>query len=230
MSVTAIGLYVAKKYVVLEMLKTIEKTKGNRYERLDMVSLINETYEYVMAFTVFFSTIKFSKLISFHKAFMQISATIKLCFSGLSTFVVEFSIVFGGFSAFFFFALKNDLENFRDFIRTLENTLAMSIGKFNFGALREADEMSAWIFFAFSIVVNMILINMMMAIINLAFEEIKSNKSDFQNKFELVDYVKRSAKEMIGTQIAEPIVPIYTDGNTPEGEEEVDEATGNSIL
>ena len=52
---------------------------------------------------------------------------------------------------------------------------------------------------------------MMMAIINLAFEEIKSNKSDFQNKFELVDYVKRTTKEMIGTRIAEPIVPVYSD-------------------
>ncbi len=58
--------------------------------------------------------------------------------------------MFGGFSAFFFFVLKNDLENFRDFLRTTENTLAMSIGKFNFAALRTADEMAAWIFFVFS--------------------------------------------------------------------------------
>ena len=64
----------------------------------------------------------------------------------------------------------------------------------------------------------MILINMMMAIINLAFEEIKSNKSDFQNKFELVDYVKRSTKEMIGTRIAEPIVPIYVDKDDKSAE------------
>lgn len=54
----------------------------------------------------------------------------------------------------------------------------------------------------------MILINMMMAIINLAFEEIKSNAADYQNKFELVDYVKRTTKEMVGTQIAKPIVPM----------------------
>ena len=58
------------------------------------------------------------------------------------------------------------------------------------------------------VVVNMILINMMMAIINLAFEEIKSNAADYQNKFELVDYVKRTTKEMVGTQIAKPIVPM----------------------
>ena len=78
--------------------------------------------------------------------------------------------------------------------------------------------MAAWIFFVFSICVNMILINMMMAIINLAFEEIKSNKSDFQNKFELVDYVKRTTKEMIGFRIAEPIVPVYVDKKDNEGD------------
>ena len=76
--------------------------------------------------------------------------------------------------------------------------------------------------------VNMILINMMMAIINLAFEEIKANKDDFQNKFELVDYVKRTTKEMVGTQIAEPIVPKYQDevGEDPLDEELEDEANG----
>lgn len=134
----------------MEMNKEIEETKGNVYIRLTVPSLINEIYEQVMAFTIFFSTLKFSKQISFHKAFMQISATIRLCFIGLSTFVVEFAIVFCAFSGFFFFVLKNDLENFRDFTRTLMNTMAMSIGKFNFGALRAADEMAAWIFFVFS--------------------------------------------------------------------------------
>ena len=44
----------------------------------------------------------------------------------------------------------NDLENFRDPLRTFENTIAMSIGKFNFSALREADTLAAWIFFVFS--------------------------------------------------------------------------------
>ena len=68
----------------------------------------------------------------------------------MSTFIIEFTIVFGAFCSFFYFVLKNDLENFRDFIRTVENTMAMSIGKFNFGALRSADEMAAWIFFVFS--------------------------------------------------------------------------------
>ena len=72
----------------------------------------------------------------------------------------------------------------------------------------------------------MILINMMMAIINLAFEEIKSNTSDYQNKFEFVDYVKRTTKEMVGFNVADPIVPIYSDQKSQEDEELLDEASG----
>ena len=128
----------------------IFETRGNSYVGMDEVATFNSLYQTVLSITVFTSTLKFCKMLSFHKAFMQISATIKLCFSGLSTFVVEFLIVFCAFCSFFFFVLKNDLENFRDFLRTFENTLAMSIGKFNFSALREADTLAAWIFFVFS--------------------------------------------------------------------------------
>ena len=65
---------------------------------------------------------------------------------------------------------------------------------------------------------------MMMAIINLAFEEIKANKSDFQSKFALVDYVKRTTREMIGLNIAEPIVPVYVGDEADQENEEEDEA------
>ena len=51
-----------------------------------------------------------------------------------------------------------------------------------------------------SVVVNMILINMMMAIINIAFEEIKEQKDAYTNKFEIVEYIKRSVREITGTE------------------------------
>jgi len=51
---------------------------------------------------------------------------------------------------FFYFVLKDAMEDFRDFSHALENTLAMSIGKFNFASLKAADEMAAWIFFVFA--------------------------------------------------------------------------------
>jgi hypothetical protein len=148
--VVALGLYLLRFYVVKEMMKKIKETRGNEYIRLTYPAMINQYYEYALAIVVFTSTIKILKLISFHRAFVQISATLDLVFIGLADFFVEFSIVFVAFSNFFFFVLKNDLDSFRDFARTLENTIAMSIGKFNFQNLRTADELAAWIFFVFS--------------------------------------------------------------------------------
>ena len=96
----------------------------------------------------------------------------------------------------------------------------MSIGKFNFAALRAASETAAWIFFVFSIVVNMILINMMMAIINMAFEDIKAQGDSFKNKFEIIEYIKRSTKELSGVRMAKRELPVY------KGNKDVEDMAG----
>ena len=54
--------------------------------------------------------------------------------------------------------------------------------------------------YLFIVVVNMILINMMMAIINMAFEDIKSQSEAYKNKFEIIQYIKRSIRELTGVQ------------------------------
>ena len=146
--------------------------------------------------------------------------TIRLCFIGLASFAVEFGIVFMAFSSFFFYMLRTHLENFRDITRTVMNVIAMSIGKFNFGAIKDANMLAAVIFFVFSIVVNMVLINMMMAIINMSFEEVKVDKHKFKSKFQLFDYIKRSARELYGSTYAKPIVVKYgkNDGSSSDHE------------
>ena len=111
------------------------------------------------------------------------------------------------------------MKNFYTFPFTIQNTIAMSIGKFNFAALRAASETAAWIFFVFSIVVNMILINMMMAIINMAFEDIKAQGDSFKNKFEIIEYIKRSTKELSGVQMARRELPVY------KGDRDVEDMT-----
>ena len=80
LSVLAVVLYVIKWLVVKDITDRINETKGNQYIRLTIPALLNQYYEYLLSMTVFFSTIKLSKLLSFQKAFMQIAATIKLCF------------------------------------------------------------------------------------------------------------------------------------------------------
>ena len=95
-----------------------------------------------------------------------------------------------------------------------------SLGKFNFGAIKDANMLAAVIFFVFSIVVNMVLINMMMAIINMSFEEVKVDKHKFKSKFQLFEYIKRSTRELYGSTYAKPIVVKYgkNDGSSSDDE------------
>ena len=73
----------------------------------------------------------------------------------------------------------------------------------------------------------MILINMMMAIINMAFEDIKAQGDSFKNKFEIIEYIKRSTKELSGVQMAKRELPVYkgdkdSEDLTEEGKESGD--------
>jgi len=72
-SYLALALYLARFFVVGAMTEEVNKTKGNKYLRLTYVTLLNELYTYAVAMTVFTSTLKFCKLLSFHKAFMQVT-------------------------------------------------------------------------------------------------------------------------------------------------------------
>ena len=207
-----------REVVVTQLTKRISETKGNEYIRLQDAELLNRWFTYFLSINVFTATLKMCRLLSFQKAFKQIGATIRLCFQGLSTFFIEFLIVFSGFTCFFFFLLKNQLETFRDIIRAAQNTIAMSIGKFNFGDIKDANLIAAWIFFVFSIVVNMILINMMIAIINIAFDEIKTRKGQYESKFALIAYIKRAVRHKLGTELHGPVVPRYADDADEDGQ------------
>ena len=78
-------------FQVMEFAKTIEETRGNRYIRLTFISLIANAYESVIAFTVFFSTLKFSKLISFHKV-IHLGVLATKPFEDLFTYII-FSVL-----------------------------------------------------------------------------------------------------------------------------------------
>ena len=92
LSLFALVLYVAKAIVTADITREISETNGNKYIRLTYVALLNKTYEYLVAITVFTSTIKFSRLLSFQKAFMQITATMKLCFQVIDKSFVYFHL------------------------------------------------------------------------------------------------------------------------------------------
>jgi hypothetical protein len=71
----------------------------------------------------------------------------------------------------------------------------------------------------------MVLINMMMAIINMSFEEIKENATQYESKFQLIAFIKRTAKELYGKQYATPYYVKYQDDDDSDAEDKDKKST-----
>lgn len=66
---------------------------------------------------------------------------------------------------------------------------------------------------------------MMMSIINMSFEEIKENKAQYESKFQLIEFIKRTARELYGNKYAVPYFVKYKEETVDSEEEETKTTT-----
>ncbi|QQP41301.1 Hypothetical protein FKW44_015624, partial [Caligus rogercresseyi] len=61
-----------------------------------------------------------------------------------------------------------------------------------------------------------------MSIINISFEEVKESKAVSKNKYELLQYAKKTSRHMIGLENARRIQPVYSWEGQDQEEEELE--------
>ena len=72
LSIIAIALYITRALLTTKITRTFNESGGNDYIRLTYTNTINQYYTYIIAFNVFTATLKFCRLLSFHRAFLQV--------------------------------------------------------------------------------------------------------------------------------------------------------------
>ena len=194
-SYITIGVYVWRLLVTLKVEELFDKTRGNGYIRLDEAANLDQYYMLLIAFIVFFSTLKLIKLLQFNKRMDVLALTIMRCWNDLKIFFIAFAIVFFAFCMLFFFMFSSALEEFSRWIPAIQTSFKMMLGKFNFEAMKQANPYSPVLFFVFSVTNSMILINIMLTIILRAFNEIKFELSTKENKYDVIDFVWRTARQ-----------------------------------
>eukprot|EP01059_Diplonema_ambulator_P006384 TRINITY_DN16109_c0_g3_i2.p1 TRINITY_DN16109_c0_g3~~TRINITY_DN16109_c0_g3_i2.p1 ORF type:complete len:1786 (+),score=662.51 TRINITY_DN16109_c0_g3_i2:73-5430(+) len=91
--------------------------------------------------------------------------------------VFIFLIVFIGFALMAFVVFGTVLEGYRDFSTTVSSLLLMLLGSFDYTELKEQRRVFAPILFAvFNVLANFLLLNMVIAVLNQAFEEVQNTK------------------------------------------------------
>ncbi|XP_076050283.1 polycystin-1-like protein 2 [Oratosquilla oratoria] len=219
-SYSSIALYILRYLELREVLKRFEITRGNGYVRLEKAAIFDLGYQYCIAFIVFFSFLKVIKLLQFNKRMDILGFTLGRCWHDLRIFFISFGVFFFSFAVVFYRMFMLQLEEFSDIVASMQMAFSMMLGKFNFDAMAEANAWSPIIFFVFSVSISMILINIMLTIIIMAFTLVKEDLAKRANKYEILDFVVKKSKTYakIEKEKALPKVslPVYEFQRTPE--------------
>ena len=186
-SYTTIALYFYRYFLTQEALTIFAETFGNGYVRLDSAAVVDQFYLFSVAFIVFFCTVKIIKLLQFNNRMNVLALTIKSCWNELKIFFIAFFIVFFAFSCLFFFMFHKALEHFAQIVPAVQTSFKMMMGKFDFKAMNEANPMSPILFFIFSVMNSMILVNIMLTIIIQSFNQIKLDLQKRDNRLNVID-------------------------------------------
>ena len=195
LSYAEIGMYFYKQFLVRDILLGFEKTGGNRYTKLDGVMLVDEYYIYMLGFIMFISCMKLMKLLKFNKRMNVLALTISMCWDELSYFIIAFAIIFFSFASLFYFIFFMHLREFSGILQAVQTTFSMMLGKFEFNAMKEANQLSPLLFFVFSVSNSMVLINIMMSIILGAFNVVQGDMLKQENKYDVMNYLWRWVKK-----------------------------------
>jgi len=90
----------------------------------------------MLGLLVFWSTMKFIKLLRFNKVMSLLGSTLKYASSSLLSFSIMFLILFFAFVQFFYLTYNALFRTFSTLVLTTEECLQMLVGKFDFNVSR----------------------------------------------------------------------------------------------
>jgi len=136
LSVVGTVIFVYRYVATLKLLNIFAKSGGNAYMKFQVVAYWNEVLLYMLGLLVFWSTIKFIKLLRFNKVMSLLGSTLKYASKSLLYFSIMFLIIFFSFMQFFYLTYNSLFKTFSTIVLTTEECLQMLVGKFDFNVCR----------------------------------------------------------------------------------------------
>ncbi|XP_069953284.1 polycystin-1-like protein 2 isoform X2 [Cherax quadricarinatus] len=188
-SYATIAIYIYQYFLIRDALAIFNSTFGNGYVRMDAAALYSQVYLYSLAIIVFFSTLKLIKLLQFNKRIDQLALAIENCWNELATFFIAFGIVFFAFCCLFHFIFMGCLEDYSRLVTAVESTFAMLLGKLDLSEMVQVNPIAPILYFAFSVMNTIVLVNIMLTIIMVTFTLTKSDFESRENKYDIINFI-----------------------------------------
>jgi len=195
----AVGFYVYREIYGRSLMARLPSKKPEDFINFQFAALWDSFFTYVIALICFFVTLKFIKLLRFNRRISLLSHTLKRAWFPLSMFGICFGIVIIAvvFSSSIIFG--SNLYGYRDYLKTTASIISLLLGKFSYYQFESTNRILGPIFFfAFNVMVNWIIMNMLISILTDVFAEVQAELLAQSNDYEIVDFVIGHFKEWLG--------------------------------
>lgn len=208
-SLSAIGLYFARLAITKYSISNMHETLG-KFVSFQYVAFVDEWVSATTGLAVFFSFLKFLRLLKFNRRVSTLILTIKIAMKPLMSFMLMFLILFLAYCQFAFLVFGVNNDDYASFPSTMGSMLAMTLGSFDFHALTDSSRLLGPVFFfTYVVTVFFVLMNVFIGILNDALGEVAGDASIQSNEHEILDFMFHTFKKTVGKQVGPAIKPSY---------------------
>lgn len=224
-ALVSIALYFVKMVSINKAMKDLSE---NPYVFVSFSRLLtwNEIDTYMIAFVVFLTTIKFLYLLRYNNHIKLLNQTFSNMRNEILVFMVQFMFWFLPFVLLAHMSFGAHLQDFISLPSAFQAMLNALLGASYFHDLEEVDRViGPVLFFTYSLLMELVLLNMFVSIINCAFGDRNSIVKDSETDPELVEFIMKRLKTILGVNmLVNSISPKkdekwYVDDSSDEGNE-----------
>ncbi|OON13657.1 PLAT/LH2 domain protein, partial [Opisthorchis viverrini] len=172
-SFAAIAAYAYMIIATKEAVAEFSRTHGNIFMNFQFLAYWNEALTYLLAVICFFATLKLVRLFRFNQRVGLLGAVLRYAAHDLKYFMIVFMVIFMAFVLVFYLLYTDTLDGFRTFLSSVETSLQIILGKFDFTSMYERELILGPLMFAvFTLCIIFIVISMFLAILDESFHSV----------------------------------------------------------
>lgn len=200
-ALVSIALYFVK---MISINATMQDLNDNPFLFVSFSMLLtwNEIDTYMIAFVVFLTTIKFLYLLRYNNHIKLLNQTFSNMRQEILLFMVQFLFWFLPFVIMSHISFGAHLQDFISLPSAFQAMLNALLGASYFHDLQQVDRViGPVLFFCYSILMELILLNMFVSIINAAFESRETQLKSSETDPELIEFIMKRLKAILGVNL-----------------------------
>lgn len=200
-ALVSIALYFVKMISINATMKDLSDNPF-LFVSFSMLLTWNEIDTYMIAFVVFLTTIKFLYLLRYNSHIKLLNQTFSNMRKEILLFMVQFLFWFLPFVILSHISFGAHLQDFISLPSAFQAMLNALLGASYFHDLEQVDRViGPALFFCYSILMELILLNMFVSIINAAFEDREAHLNPAETDPELIEFIMKRLKAILGVNL-----------------------------